>query len=94
MCEEEEIIEEENPQLPAAFGFVKPAAVEQLARPEAISQRVEDQVLEEREEGCREGRKLSSTASASVKNCFAAVCAFVLVTDSVNSAVKEKCYST
>lgn len=49
--EEEEIVEEESPQLPAAFGFVKPAAVEQLARPEAVSQRVEDQVLE--------GRKVS-----------------------------------
>lgn len=47
MCEEEEIVEEESPQLPAAFGFIKPAAVEQLARPEAISQRVEDQVLKE-----------------------------------------------
>lgn len=48
MCEEEEVIEEESPQLSAAFGFVQSAAVEQLARPEAISQRVEDQVLEER----------------------------------------------
>lgn len=47
MCEEQEIAEEESPQLPAAFGFVKPAAVQQLARPEAVSQRVEDQVLEE-----------------------------------------------
>lgn len=43
--EEQEVIEEESPQLPAALGFVKPTAVEQLARPEAISQRVEDQVL-------------------------------------------------
>lgn len=42
MCEEEEVIEEENPQFPAAFGFVQPAAVEQLARSEAVSQRVED----------------------------------------------------
>lgn len=50
MCEEEEVIEEESPQLPAAFGFVKPTAVQQLARPEAISQRVEDQVLKERGE--------------------------------------------
>ena len=49
MCEEEEIIEEESPQLPAAFGFVQPTAVEQLAWPEAISQRVEDQVLGERD---------------------------------------------
>ena len=48
MCEEKEIIEEESPQLPAAFGFVQPTAVEQLARPEAISQRVEDQVLKEK----------------------------------------------
>lgn len=47
MCEEEEIIEEESPQLPAAFGFVKSATVQQLARPEAVRQRVEDQVLEE-----------------------------------------------
>lgn len=47
MCEEEEIIEEESPELPAAFGFIKPTTVEQLARPEAISQRVEDQVLKE-----------------------------------------------
>lgn len=45
MCEEEEITEEESPQLSAAFGLVEPTAVEQLARPEAISQRVEDQVL-------------------------------------------------
>lgn len=45
MREEQEVIEEESPQLPAALGFVKPTAVEQLARPEAISQRVEDQVL-------------------------------------------------
>lgn len=52
VCEEEEIVEEESPQLPAAFGFVKPAAVQQLARPEAVRQRVEDQVLEGRgEEG-------------------------------------------
>lgn len=50
MCEEEEIAEEESPQLPAAFGFLKPPAVEQLARPEAVSQRVEDQVLKERQE--------------------------------------------
>ena len=48
VCEEEEIVEEESPQLSAALGFVKPAAVEQLARPEAISERVEDQVLKER----------------------------------------------
>lgn len=48
VCEEEEIIEEESPQLSAAFGFVKPTAVEQLAGPEAVSQRVEDQVLKER----------------------------------------------
>lgn len=46
MCEEEEIAEEESPQLPAAFGFVKSAAVQQLARPEAVRERVEDQVLE------------------------------------------------
>lgn len=48
MCEEDEIIEEESPQLPAAFGFVQPAAVKQLARPEAISQRVKDQMLKEK----------------------------------------------
>lgn len=48
MCEEEEIIKEENPQLPAAFGFVKTSAVEQLARPQAISERVEDQILKEK----------------------------------------------
>ena len=54
MCEEKEIIEEESPQLPAAFGFVQPTAVEQLARPEAISQRVEDQVLKEKR---RESKK-------------------------------------
>lgn len=47
VCEEEEVAEEESPQLPAAFGFVKPAAVQQLARPEAVRQRVEDQVLED-----------------------------------------------
>lgn len=47
MCEEEEVAEEESPQLPAALGFVKPAAVQQLARPEAVRQRVEDQVLED-----------------------------------------------
>lgn len=47
VCEEQEIAEEESPQLPAAFGFVKSAVVQQLARPEAVSQRVEDQVLEE-----------------------------------------------
>lgn len=51
MCEEEEIIEEESPQFPAAFGLVQPTAVEQLARPEAVSQRVEDQVLGESREG-------------------------------------------
>lgn len=55
MCEEEKIIEEESPQLPAAFGFVKPTAVEQLARPEAISQRVEDQVLKESKAILRRG---------------------------------------
>lgn len=55
MCEEEEIIKEESPQLPAAFGFVQPTTVEQLARPEAISQRVEDQVLKERRR--REGEE-------------------------------------
>lgn len=48
VCEEEEIAEEESPQLPAAFGFVQTAAVQQLARPEAVSQRVEDQVLEKK----------------------------------------------
>lgn len=47
VCEEEEVAEEESPQLPAAFGFVQAAAVQQLARPQAVSQRVEDQVLEE-----------------------------------------------
>lgn len=47
MCEEEEIAEEESPQLPAAFGLVKSAAVQQLARPEAVGQRVEGQVLED-----------------------------------------------
>lgn len=45
--EEEEIAEEESPQLPAALGFVQAAAVQQLARPQAVGQRVEDQVLEE-----------------------------------------------
>lgn len=48
MCEEEEIIEEESPQLSAAFGFEQPAAVEQLAGPKAVSQRTEDQVLQYR----------------------------------------------
>lgn len=48
MCEEKEIVEEESPQLSAALGFIKPTAVEQLAGPEAISQRVEDQVLKGR----------------------------------------------
>lgn len=47
VCEEQEVAEEEGPQLPAAFGFVQAAAVQQLARPEAVGQRVEDQVLEE-----------------------------------------------
>ena len=37
MREEEEIAEEESPQLPAALGFTQAAAVEQLARPEAVS---------------------------------------------------------
>lgn len=46
--EQEEVVEEESPQLPAAFGFVKPAAVQQLARPEAVGQRVKDQVLKQR----------------------------------------------
>lgn len=46
--EQEEIAEEEGPQLPAAFGFVQPTAVQQLARPEAVGERVEDQVLNER----------------------------------------------
>lgn len=36
MCEEEEIVEEEGPQLSAAFAFVQSTAVEQLARPEAV----------------------------------------------------------
>lgn len=54
MCEEEEITEEESPQLSAAFGLVEPTAVEQLARPEAISQRVEDQVLGGKK--CRENK--------------------------------------
>lgn len=54
MCEEEEITEEESPQLSAAFGLVQPTAVEQLARPEAISQRVEDQVLGGKK--CRENK--------------------------------------
>lgn len=54
MCEEEEITEEESPQLSAAFGLVQPTAVEQLARSEAISQRVEDQVLGGKK--CRENK--------------------------------------
>lgn len=54
MCEEEEITEEESPQFSAAFGLVQPTAVEQLARPEAISQRVEDQVLGGKK--CRENK--------------------------------------
>lgn len=49
MSEEEKIVEEESPQLPAAFGFVEPTAVEQLARPKAVSQRIEDQVLKQRQ---------------------------------------------
>lgn len=51
MCEEKEIVEEENPQLPAALGFVQSTTVEQLARPEAVRQGVKDQVLEERQSG-------------------------------------------
>lgn len=79
MCEEEEITEEESPQLSAAFGLVEPTAVEQLARPEAISQRVEDQVLGGKkvqrkqgmaEESCSEISKLSSVV---VKNGIVAV---------------------
>lgn len=46
MRQEEEVIEEEGPQLPGAFGLVEAATVQQLARPEAAGQRVEDQVLE------------------------------------------------
>lgn len=79
MCEEEEIIEEESPQLSAAFGLVQPTAVEQLARPEAISEWVEDQVLGEKkvqrkrgvaEESCSNISKLSSVV---VKNGIFAV---------------------
>lgn len=51
VCEEKEIVEEENPQLPAALGFVQSTTVEQLARPEAVRQGVKDQVLEERQSG-------------------------------------------
>lgn len=35
--EEEEIVEEESPQLSGAFRFVKPTAVEQLAWPQTVS---------------------------------------------------------
>lgn len=71
MCEEEEIIEEESPQLPAAFGLVKPTAVVQLARPEAISQRVEDQVLEERRE---ESKVRLERDAAKEESCRAQYC--------------------
>lgn len=43
--QEEEVVEEEGPQLPGAFGLVEAAAVQQPARPEAAGQRVEDQAL-------------------------------------------------
>lgn len=58
MCEEEEIAEEESPQLPAALGFVKPTTVEQLSWPEAVCQGVEDQVLQSHRECCRERLKV------------------------------------
>lgn len=79
MCEEEEITEEESPQLSAAFGLVEPTAVEQLARPEAISQRVEDQVLGgkkvQRKQGMAEEScsKISKLSSVVVKNGIVAV---------------------
>lgn len=44
--QQEEVAEEEGPQLPGAFAFLEAAAVQQLARPEAVGQRVKDQVLE------------------------------------------------
>lgn len=63
MCEQKEIIEEESPQLSAAFGFVESAAVEQLAGPEAVSQRVEDQMLQEkRKESSTEKKTLPGVA--------------------------------
>lgn len=40
--QEEEVVEEEGPQLPGAFGLVEAAAVQQLARPEAVGERVKD----------------------------------------------------
>lgn len=46
MRQEQEVVEEEGPQLPGAFGFLEAAAVQQLARPQAVGQRVKNQVLE------------------------------------------------
>lgn len=75
MCEEEKIVEEESPQLPAAFGFVEPTAVEQLARPEAVSQRIEDQVLQERQGDS----KARLRREASTINWFSEKCSVVLL---------------
>lgn len=66
VCEQQEVVEEESPQLPAAFGFVKPAAVQQLARPEAVGQRVKDQVLKQRRGGG--GVNINSNAEEKRRN--------------------------
>lgn len=45
MGKKEEVIEQECKQLLIALGFVHFAAVQQLTRAQAVSKRVEDQVL-------------------------------------------------
>lgn len=44
--QEEEVVEEEGPQLPGALGLLEAAAVQQPARPQAVCERVKNQVLE------------------------------------------------
>lgn len=43
--EQQEVVEEEGPQLLVALGLVEPAAVEELAWAQAVGEGVEDQVL-------------------------------------------------
>lgn len=47
--QQQEVVEEEGPQLPGAFGFLEAAAVQQPARPQAAGQRVKNQVLQREE---------------------------------------------
>lgn len=49
MRQQQEVVEEEGPQLPGALGFLQAAAVQQLARAQAVGQRVKRQVLERQE---------------------------------------------